>query len=264
MCRQSHLDSYSAASAFFLFVSIIPFCLLFLSIIPYTPISDKDLYTILKVVLPSEIDNYITGIVRQISTESITLVSVSAVTLLWTASRGILSIKNGLNEIHNKSEDRNFILLRINASIHMVILIASIFAIIFLHIIATAVDRYFRAILHIDISQSSNFFSVVLTFRPLITIVIAFLANLYFFTMLPNDRCRMKEQIPGAVLVSVAWYVLSAFFSLYIEHFNAYSMYGPLTVIIMALFWLYACLFILFIGAEFNYYLITRRNRVKA
>ena len=102
-----------------------------------------------------------------------------------------------------------------------------------------------------------------MTLRPIITFIVAFLVNLYFFTVLPNDKLTIKSQIPGAVLVSIIWYLFSTFFSIYINYFNAYSMYGSLSVVIIILFWLYACMYILFLGGEFNYYLSLKRENDK-
>ena len=41
LCKGNHLDSHSAAAAFFMFVAIIPFVILILAIIPYTPLTDS-------------------------------------------------------------------------------------------------------------------------------------------------------------------------------------------------------------------------------
>ena len=53
--------------------------------------------------------------------------------------------------------------------------------------------------------------------------------TLYFYTFLPNDKIVMKSQIPGAIIVSIVWYICSTLFGLYINYFDAYkNVYGEL------------------------------------
>ena len=263
LSKKNHLDSHSAAAAFFMFVSIIPFIILILSIIPFTPVTSENLLVIAEAVLPDRLDYYAIEISNQLSNQSITILSVSAIVAMWSASRALLTIKQGLNEIRGVVETRNFIILRINAAFYTIILILSILLLLILNVVFIGLDRYLRTVLGINISDHSTLVYILITLRPIITLVVAFLVNLYFFTFLPNDKIYVKSQIPGAVLVSILWYLFSEVFGIYINLFNAYSMYGSLSVVIIVLFWLYACMYILFLGGQFNYYLSLERQNNK-
>ena len=248
LCKRNHLDSHSAAAAFFMFVSIIPFIILVLAIIPFTPVTDSNILSIAEAFLPNRLDSYAVDIMNQLSEESLTLVSVSAVVAMWTAARSLLTIKQGLNEIHGVTETRNFLILRGIAALYTVVLILSILLMLVMNVVFTGIERYFREALGISISAKYDLVYILLTLRPLISLILAFFVNLYFFTFLPNEKVKMRTQIPGAILVAVAWYVFSTGFGIYINYFNAYSMYGSLSIVIIVLFWLYACMYILFLG----------------
>ena len=255
LCKGNHLDSHSAAAAFFMFVSIIPFIILILSIVPYTPLTSQNILDIAELLLPKRLDSYAGDIMNQLSSQSLTVLSVSAIAAMWTASRSLLTIKQGLNEILGITETGNFIFKRINAAFYTLILIISFMLILILNVGLAGFERYLASVSGIKLIEKFDFWHIIMRLRPVVTIAIAFLVNLYFFTFLPNKKMKAKKQIPGAVLVSITWYLYSMLFSIYISNYNAYSMYGSLAVVIIVLFWLYACMYILFLGGQFNYYL---------
>jgi len=263
MGKRSHLDSHSAAAAFFMFVSIIPTIILIIALIPYTPLTADGILEALELVLPDRLDSYAVDIVKQLTNRSITLVSVSAIVALWSAARGVLTIKQGINEIHGVTETRNFLILRINAAFYTLILIVCFIAMVIIQVVFTALERYFREAFGISITAQYDFLYIFNMLRPIISLVLGFLGNLYFFTVVPNAKVSVKGQVPGAILVSLVWYLYSAIFAIYINYFNAFSMYGSLSVVIIILMWLYACMYIMFMGAQLNYYLSLKKENNK-
>lgn len=263
LCKENHLDSHSAAAAFFMFVSIIPFFIVFLLIIPFTPVDYDTILNFIKSILPERIDYYAEEIVKQLSNQSVSALFVSAIVAMWSSSRALLTIKAGFNEIRGALEKKNYFALRLNAVFYTFLLIVSVLLLFILNVVFTGVIRYLRVVLNIDIVEDFKQVHLLVILRPLITIAVAFLVNLYFYTVLPKDKIKVKSQIPGAAIVALVWYLYSTLFSIYINNFNAYSMYGSLSVVIIVLFWLYACMYILFLGGQFNYYLSLRQQNNK-
>jgi membrane protein len=73
---------------------------------------------------------------------------------------------------------------------------------------------------------------------------------------------RKIREAPGAFLSAAAWFLFSALFEYYVEHFGRYSyVYGSLASIIVVMLWLYFCMEILLIGAGINV-LLSRKRRV--
>ena len=74
------------------------------------------------------------------------------------------------------------------------------------------------------------------------------------YTYVPNKKLKMKYQIPGAVFSAVGWNLFSYGFAVYVDSFNGMSIYGSLSTIVIMMFWLYCCIYILLIGANLNRY----------
>ena len=95
----------------------------------------------------------------------------------------------------------------------------------------------------------------ILGARALLVFGVLFLVFLMLYKVLPNRKATFKSQIPGALIIAVAWSIFSYGFSFYFEIFPGFSnMYGNLATIIMVMVWLYICMNLLLYGAEINAY----------
>lgn len=264
MMKTNQLDTYSSSAAFFIFVSLIPFFILVLSIIPYTPVSDGDIYDVLLKILPEELYPLGYNIMVEVTTESFAILSISMIGVLWSASRGIQALKSGINKIYGQIDKRNFVFLRLNAVLYTVIFIVSMVS---FFIVSTMSRRFIDYLItSLGVSHDSPFglfINRLFSFRYIIIIPVVFLVVLIFFYAMPNIRPTLKSQVPGALFVTVLWYAFSKLFSLYNNLFNSFSMYGSLSFVIVAMLWLYSCMYIFFIGAQGNYYLSMRKKTDK-
>ena len=107
------------------------------------------------------------------------------------------------------------------------------------------------------ISQKFVSIGLIISFILKIRIFIFLLAMFFLFLMIysfvPKHRLSIKKQILGAVFASVAWYIISWLFSIYVDLFAGFSnTYGSLTSIILVMMWVYVCMYIILIGAEIN------------
>ncbi len=94
----------AAEASFFLITSAVPFCSLLLSLTgAFLPDSAEVLLA--RLPLPAEFDAFLGAIARELSdTPGIPLLSVSAAATLWSASRGISSVRRGLRRIFDGDE----------------------------------------------------------------------------------------------------------------------------------------------------------------
>ena len=176
-----------------------------------------------------------------------TLVSVSAIITAWSASKGMLALMRGMNAVYELQESRNYIMLRLRALVYTVFfMIASLLSIVLLVFGNTVV-----ALLS-DILIVSEIWRWLQSLRHLIVAVILAVVFCSFYCLLPNNRMPWREQLPGAFVAAVFWIVYSFFFSIYIDYFNGFSMYGSLTTVIIVMIWLYFCMYIFFCGVVIN------------
>ena len=66
----------------------------------------------------------------------------------------------------------------------------------------------------------------------------------------------------GAVFGAVSLNVVSFVFSKYLSIFKGFSItYGSLTTLMLIMMWIYACFYIVFLGAELNKMVKSLQNR---
>ncbi len=247
-CKDDKINAYAAQSAFFILLSIIPFLMVFLSLIQYTPITESMLLTMYEKGLPGYISPFFITITDEIYNRSFGVTAVSAVVAIWSAAKGMHALTDGLNSVNDLEENRNWVVLRFWSAIYTVVfMVAIVFTLVVLvfgnSIRVLAVD-YLPVLQNVSIILSS--FKGILLFAVLV---------IFFdivFAVLPSKKLTLASQLPGAVLCALAWNGISFLLSIYINYFNGFSMYGSLTTVALMMLWLYFCIYSTLICAEFN------------
>lgn len=95
-----------------------------------------------------------------------------------------------------------------------------------------------------------------------ITTVIIMLVSLYRYT--PNKKVSIRDVVPGSIVATFAWLLISFVYSVYANNFSNYEViYGSIAGIIVLMTWLYLSSWALFIGSEVNAKLYFRRKKSK-
>lgn len=247
-CKRDKINAYAAQAAFFIILSIIPFLMVFSSLLQYTSVTEGMVLSIVNDIMPQYISPFLVSLVEEVYNRSMGIISVTAVAAIWSAAKAVQYIADGLNAVNDLEETRNWFVMRFWAALYTIVfLIAIVFTLLVL---------VFSDSLH-DLATS---------YIPILTHVVDFFANfrgilmfclltLFFdivFTTLPNKKLTFKSQLPGALVCSVAWYLFSFGLSIYVDYFNGFSMYGSLTTIALMMLWLYFCMYIMMMSAEVN------------
>lgn len=244
---------YSANASYFLILAAFPTVMLLLNLLSYTSFTSETLLDLFSGVIPHAIMPAVTRIVTGMyASSSSTLVSVSALTALWAASRGIYGMITGLNRIYAVQENRGYVFTRLLSVVYTFLFLLVLLLTLALHVFG-------QTILNL-IPQTNivflQFLLDVIPFRFLILLVLQTAVFTAMFMFLPNRRNRFLASFPGAVLAALGWQVYSWAFSLYMSHFNRYdTIYGSLSVVALAMLWLFVCMEIVFYGGALNKYL---------
>ena len=253
-----HLSAFSAQATLFIILSAFPFLIILLNLFRFLPLSDYDLIDNLSLFIPQNIIPAVKSVILEISeaTTSVYFISANIIAVIWSSGRGFVAIRHALNEINGTEETRNFIAVRIISSLYTLSLI------FFLLLLLTFLifSRQLSAV------TTSPVLSLLLESLIYSRAVISFFVLFLFFTLLyraiPNCTFPLRFHMPGALFSSAGWLLFSFFFFLYMTYFSNLSrIYGSLTIVIAFILWLYFCMYILFLGAELNHYLYSRRNR---
>lgn len=247
-CKQDKINAYAAQSAFFIILSIIPFLMVFSSLLQYTSITEEIVLEIIRRVMPEYIAPVMISLVNEVYNRSMGLISITAVAAVWSAAKGVQYMADGLNSVNDIEETRNWFVLRFWAVIYTVVfLVTVVFTLLVLvfgnslHEIATNFIPFLKSI--------SDFFA---NFRGIVMFAALTIFFDVIFALLPNKKLTLRSQFPGAAVCSVAWYIFSFGLSVYVDYFNGFSMYGSLTTIALIMLWLYFCMYILLMSAEIN------------
>lgn len=248
--KEDNLNAYASSCAFFVFLSIIPIVVLLLAILPYTPISSTLILDWIEKYLPAGTGSIFSSVITEAYSKSIGLISVATITTLWSAGKGVNSLITGFNAIDKVTDKRNTVILRLFSSLYTLIFLIAIVILLLVVVGGNVAEDFLIGYF----PSLSYVFGMLVNFRSLISIVMMTLIFMVCFAFLPYKKHKFKEQVPGAIFSAIGWTGFSYLFSFYVEKFNAFSMYGSLTTIIVLLFWLYCCLYIVFIGANLNHY----------
>lgn len=249
--RDDHVAAFSAQAAFFIIISFFPFIMLLLSIIKYFPIEEESMLLMLNQAFPTTVNSLITSIVREIydTAASTTLISVTVVSTLWSAGKGFLAVMKGLNSVYEINETRHSLLLRGMAALYT--LIFAIMVILTMILFVFGNRLYFWIGQKLPVIEDTAF--VIISLRTIVGLVTLIIFFVIIYIVIPNRKTKLMHELPGAMLCAAGWMGFSYAFSYYIDNFSNYaSMYGSLTAVVLFMLWLYFCMYLLFLGAEFN------------
>ncbi len=249
--KDNHLDVYSAGTAFYLFISIIPFFIALFSLVPYTPMSRQDVLG-LSSMLPNEFDILVQALTAETYVKNSARLWIALVIAIWSAARGIMYMTKGLNEIYDVTERRNYFILRFWASVYTLFIVAAIVMLLVMGVFGKRITDVVSSHLpRLPVSTAAGI-ATLINFRVLITILCLFVLFVFLYTMLPNTKLLWLYQTPGAALCSFAWWLFTRLFSFVVGKFGGFSMYGSMATAIASMLWLYCCMYILFMCAELN------------
>ena len=165
---------------------------------------------------------------------------------LYSASKGMKALIEGLNIIYDEEEKRGFIKLNLIAFLltlaMFVMMVVTLGAIVVLPALLGALG--FGSVVE----------TLVVWLRwPLLALVAG--AGLAVLYRLAPSRSRPQWQWVswGAVIATVIWVIGSILFSVYVRNFGTYNeTYGSLGAVIVLLLWFWLSAFVVLMGAELN------------
>ena len=248
LISKARIGIFASSAAFFLFLSIIPVIMVVSSLIPESVLDARRVIGVSQAVIPEKIYSFLLGIVESYHGNEMTLLSFSAIIAVWSASKGMLAMIRGLNHIYEVKENGNYIFLRFKAIMYTIFLLLAIVLAVGILLFGNSLLDFFM----IEVGMISLFWKFIGAIRH---VFVACMISVLFCTMyflLPNNHLEWGAHYPGAVFTSVFWTLFSLAFSVYIDYFDGFSMYGSLTTIVIVMIWLYACMYIFFCGALVN------------
>lgn len=254
---KQNLSAFSASTAFFFFLSLVPMLIMLCTIIPYTPITEEILLTAINGLIPEKIFPLAEELVRDVYDRSEGLLSIAIIVTLWTAGKGMLALMRGLNAIDEIKETRNYIWVRIVSSFYTILMLAMVVISLLVMVFG---NRFVDMILY-KMPQLQPLVALLMHFRFLAIWILLTVLFIAIYAYVPNGRLRLREQLPGSAFTAIGWSLFSWGFSLYVD-WTDYSIYGSLSLIILVMLWMYCCMYIVMLGAYINkFFLVLKQEQ---
>ncbi len=250
---------YAAPASFFICSSAIPLAILILSVSRLAfPAYVDDMLSTVSELIPDASRSLFDSVAAEIAVRpSLPVVSLAALSALWSASRGLSAILRGILRVYSSPEAaRDF-----RRGVRSLVYTAAFTVLMALSLVLLVFGKYLRSVSSPALGEAPIF----LRYREVLLFFILALnfSLLYYFAASGGSfsrmvkkgdgRERLSRHLPGGAGAAAGWIVFSKLYSLYFEKFGTFSrLYGSLAAITFFMLWVYFCVTILLLGAEVN------------
>ncbi len=243
----------SAASiSWSFFLSLFPFILFLLSVLPNLPHYDKLQFYIFDVLMlnifPAHIQKDVTGYINTFIVPN--MKNISNLTIIFAmifAVNGTHSLINGFNLNTNLQRGvvkEYFVAFGITIAF-VVLVIASLFGVYYSEVVL----KLFTP--EINISWLVRNMTKIIGFISFPVFYLILLALFYWVGCLKITS--FKQALPGAVLTTVLFVLLTYIFAIYVRDFARYNViYGSIGTIILVMVWVNLNIILILLGNELN------------
>lgn len=252
--KSAEIGPSAAAIAYYLLLSLFPLLIAIGNMLPYLNMDPDKILPYIESMVPPNIFSMLKGTIRSLlSSSSGGLLSVSAIATLWASSRSINALQNSLNKVFGVERRANMFLTRIFSFgvISLFMLTVMILAVVFSF--GQAVLDYILPLLNVSNSVVLDITDLFGTLKWPVTVAMLFLTMCLIYSALPNARVSWRSVVPGAILTTIGWMVLTQFFGLYTKYFSSSLVsYGIIGGFVVFMLWLDFAATLILLGGVIN------------
>ncbi|GEM_PF-2327873 len=256
-----HLSAYAAQATFYLMLAIFPFTMLICMASRMLPFLKEDtLVRVVKLLVPESYQSFGIDLIDGYYNENIGSAKFALIIfMIWTASRLIQALINGFNTAYGITENRSQTVLRLVGCLYTVVICVMLVTLIVMYALGTK-------LVELIVSHVPDWHLLELILKlvrylaaPMLLLLIFWLS----YALLPSRKPTFRGELPGAFLTAVVWRGAASLYGIFLTHsLDRYSyVYGTLAGVVMILVWLYACIYVWFIGAEINWWLRKKKDQ---
>ena len=250
--QRTRMFNVAAGLSYYFLLSLFPLLILLATLLGYLPIPhlfDQAMDFAGRFV-PEEAMGLVHRILQSVLTPSRGgLLSFGIVATLWAASGGFSSMIDALDIAYDSRSSRPMLKQRAIA-LGLTFMTGGLMAIdMLLTIVGNRAGHFLATVLHL--SYAFEWSWPWIRWGIIVACIILSMELLYFVG--PNIKQRFKHSLPGAIIGTVLWILISLAVNIYISHFANYNKtYGAIGAVIALMFWLYVSSIAILLGAEVN------------
>jgi len=244
--------------AYKLVLAFFPFLIFLMTLIGFTSLNKIEVIVGLSSIFPGSVSLLIKNtIIEVVNIKSSSLLSISLLFTLWSASSGFNAVIKGLNKAYGVKESRSFIKVRVISLLCTLGMSVIIVIMILLLVLGTVI---WNAIAH-----KFYLFKELITLWVILKYLIVVFTTIFIFSALyryaPSRKLAWSEVYPGSIFSTFSLILVSIGFAFYVNNFGKYSaVYGSIGAIIVLLIWLFLVSIIIILGGEVNASLASTSN----
>lgn len=249
---KGNIGRKAAAISWSFTISLFPFLLFLLSVLPYMPHYDKLQFYIFEVlmhnVFPSSMQGDIRGYIETNIIPNMKGISnLTIVLALIFATNGTFSLINGFNENSDEklSDVKEFILSFFITIGFITIVFFALFGVYYAEVVIKPfTPAYDISWLVKNLSKIIGFVSFPLFYFILLTL---------FYWLGTVKIARFRQAVPGAILTTVLFVLTTFIFAIYVKDIARYNvLYGSIGSMILLMVWVNVNVYLLLFGNELN------------
>ena len=201
-------------------------------------------------MLPGVIGMFLNSIIADVYGRSAGGISLAVLVMIWSAGKGMMALMRGLNAVNEVEEEKNYFFVRVVAATYTILLIAALV----ISMVFSGFGKFILKMLIDSIPGGDMLYSVLGRVRFLYSWIVLTVLFMTIYSYVPGRRQKFLMQLPGAFFTAIIWNGFSLGFSVYLEYFGDFGVYGSLATVVIVLLWLYCMSYIVMIGAHINRY----------
>lgn len=243
-------EDVAAQMSYFFVMALFPFFVVLAAMVGYLPFTGlwPRVLGWITHYFPARVQPYVFKTVTSLTHEWGGLLSFGLVTSIWIATRGVISLMDGLNIAYNVRETRGFFRRRMISCGVMLVFALTFLTAFALLTFGGMTGRWLET--HTGLGTTVVVLWHVLSWA--ISLSILNLAVGFANHVLPNVERPWRWITPGSLFVVAVWLPTTLGFNFFLRHFTTAGTYGALGTFFVLMTWIYVTNFILLVAAEMN------------
>ena len=184
--NHDNVFAIAAQAAFFIVLSAVPLVMFFVSLLQYVNISPDFLKTILGTERSVIEFNDFNASISDLYGQNLSISIITIIATLWSASKGIHAITNGLNRVHDTYENRNWLVIRLRAMLFTFVFLLILFVTVIIIFLGSLLNNLIKPY----ISDLPYYVAVIYSLRY----VLMFLYQVFLFALMYRGIPNLSRQ----------------------------------------------------------------------
>ena len=226
------ITTYSAACAYYLFMSLIPMIMLLVSVIQYTPLTQDMILEAISDYVPDSLYEILNSIISSIYSGGRVALTISILLTIWSAAASMKALMRGMDSVYDAERHEDFFVFSLRACMYMVVFVLMLLLSFFVMVYGGQILQLLYDFLPHN-GAVDWLFDIAGYMRFIVVLAVLALVFSFTYWRMPARKLRYKAQWPGAVFCALSWAVFSVIFSFYVSVSNRFGAYGLMALLLL-------------------------------